>query len=129
MFHNDMIKIFIITLFGFTSYGVNANETIHTAEYLKLRSEVYKQVNMPYRECMDKVGSELYKKAYDNCKKEGKGKDVGGGCAHIASYATAIRENEPNPYEHCNTLKATRENFISSLKKAAKSKGIRKYKK
>ena len=97
---------FVVLVFVFISFNLLADDSCEmTKEYKEARIEAYRTVkgsDSPYSKCKDSMHEALYWKAVSKCKVEEKGKNVGGGCQHVAVYQIA---KEQIDVSHCKVLK------------------------
>lgn len=92
-----------------------------TPEYEAAQLEAHQEVHGPLRQCYTSVANWHFWKAYSECKAAGAGKNVGGGCAHIAGYRGATT---PRDRAHCEILKPTEAEFQEYLAYLVKERGI-----
>ena len=114
------MRIFVIPLL-ILNFSALACEL--TPEYIKLRSEVTKEIRESYRSCLKATKAHFFYKAVARCIEEGRGKNIGGGCYHVVGYEVIHEERE---LEHCKILEPTIEQSIEYLQVVAKEKGITK---
>lgn len=127
------ITIKTIALFSILSSAswicTNASEVCQlTDEYKEARKEIGKLVygdESNYRRCQNSVSNYDYWKAYSKCAKNGGGKNVGGGCAHLAGRAKYFQVSDVG---HCEIFKfePTPELAQSMLEETVKAEGIKK---
>ncbi len=94
-----------------------------TPEYIKLRSEVTKEIRESYRSCIKATSAHFFYKAVSKCIEEGRGENIAGGCYHVVGYEVTHEEME---LAHCEILKPTNEQSIEYLQAVAKERGIAK---
>ena len=95
------MKIITILLAAFSSHSFACELT---EEYKQARTNAYREANEGYRACVASVGAYFHYKAVAKCTKEGRGKNVAGGCYHVAGYE---QTKTPENSEHCKVLKPT----------------------
>jgi hypothetical protein len=87
---------FYFLFFIFQPFNLLAEESCElTKDYQSARSEAYRTVRgpeSPYSKCKDSMNEAHYWKAVAKCEVEGKGKNVGGGCQHIAGYTSSRKK-------------------------------------
>lgn len=107
-----------LLIFSFSGFACEL-----TPEYSKLRAEVSEEIRDPYNSCTKAARAHFFYKAVAKCREAGRGKNIGGGCFHIAGYEVNHDEGE---LDHCKILKPTTDQFIEYLNVVAKEKGIEK---
>mgnify|MGYP000284795780 CR=1 FL=1 len=111
-------------------FQVEASENyIVTEEYKELKREAISMLWKTYEECVHKDDYEVYKKTYEECLAEGKRKNIGGGCAHIAQFATAKNIDKIPDTTHCKKLKPNTKRINELTDRLAKERNIEKRKK
>ena len=105
MFKKYGVK-FVFILFFFFSFNLLADDSCEmTKENKEARVEAYRSVkgsDSPYAKCKSSMQESLYWKAVLKCEVEEKGKNLGGGCQHVARYQVAKVEIDVS---HCEILK------------------------
>lgn len=94
-----------------------------TDEYNSLRMKVYRLVKEPYERCNDSVSNYFYWQEYVDCEARELGKNVAGGCAHIAEYKVGNKTIGKD--EHCEILKPTREEHEAYLEQAVREENVK----
>jgi len=115
----------IMFLWGFSASSYACEPT---KEYSQLRTEVYKAANDAYLKCTSAVSSAQYWFTFSQCFKAGDGKNVGGGCGHIAQYTGNKYKTLPIDREFCKILKPESKEMSAALSEEVKEKGIKKCK-
>ena len=105
MFKEYELKI-ILFIFIFLPFNLQAEESCElTKDYQNARIKAYRVVRgseSPYSKCKDTMNEAHYWKAVAKCEIEGKGKNVGGGCQHVAGYQSLRIKVDVS---HCEVLK------------------------
>ncbi len=94
-------------------------------EYKKARSEARKWQRYEHEECFHSVSSYLYWQRVAKCKEEERGKNIGGGCQHVAGYEMA-GPSLKTLSKHCESLKISNEEREKALSEHIKQMKIQK---
>ena len=114
------MKIIAILLVLPSSYGVACELT---EEYKQARTKIHREANEGYRSCVSSVGAYFHYKAVAKCTEEVRGKNVGGGCYHVAGYEQTSTTKDS---EHCKVLKPTTEQVKEYFNSVVEEKNITK---
>ncbi|MFC1751284.1 hypothetical protein ACFL2V_21090 [Pseudomonadota bacterium] len=93
-----------------------------TEEYKKARLEVTKWARYEHQQCSKSVGTYYYWQEVAKCKEEGRGKNIGGGCQHVAGHT--ISKEPKGAREHCEILRVSSEERKEALEKYMKEENI-----
>jgi hypothetical protein len=113
----------VLTLALFFSFGSLACEL--TGDYQKARIHVRAELYKEYKSCKKAANSDAFYKAVAVCKKEGRGKDIGGGCFHVVGYELVTTDKLT---EHCEIFKPTNDDLDAYLAYHVKENTIEKCK-
>jgi len=113
----------ILTLVFFISFSSFACEL--TGDYRKARIETRAELYKEYRTCKKAANSNAFYKAVAECKKEGRGKNVGGGCFHVVGYELVTTDKLT---QHCEIFKPTNKDLNAYLEYHISEKSIKKCK-
>ena len=95
-----------------------------TDEYKSAREEISKWSRYEYQECITSVNDFYYWQEVSKCKIEGRGKNIGGGCQHVAGYTQS--KVPESAYEHCQPLKVIADEYEEALESYVKAEKIDK---
>ena len=113
----------ILTLVLFITFNSLACEL--TADYRKARIKVRAELYEEYKSCKKAANSDVFYRAVAECKKEGRGKNIGGGCFHIVGYELITTKKLT---EHCEIFKPTYNELDAYLEYYIREKSIQKCK-
>ncbi len=102
----------------FSSYGFSCDLT---EEYEKARVEAYREAHEAYWSCEASVRSYFYYKTVAKCASEDRGKDVTGGCFHLAGYEQTSTEKD---FQHCKVLKPATEQVVEYFEAIVREQNI-----
>lgn len=94
-----------------------------TKEYREARSQVVKDSRYAYEACTSSVNAFHYWEEVAQCEKDGRGKNVGGGCQHIV--ANRVSPVERN-YDHCQDFKVSTDEVKKHFEEYVKFNNITK---
>ncbi|WP_196140456.1 hypothetical protein [Aliikangiella sp. G2MR2-5] len=109
------MKLLAVPILLFSSILIASENCELTEEYKAARTEAFMWIQgseSPFLKCESSVLEAVYWKAVAACVKEGKGKNIGGGCHHMVGHGQYPREDSDD--SHCEIFR------IEEPKKAMK---------
>jgi hypothetical protein len=110
------MKLNILLIISISLFSVSVSaECDLTDEYREARTMYVQEARRAYDECSQSVSSADHWYKYVQCLEAGDGKNVGGGCGHLASFPSDRYKSLDISSDFCKVLKPTtdemKENF------------------
>jgi len=96
------IKLWISTFALLFSTFATAQPCDLTEEYMSERNQFFRDSRYSYNECISSVNVAEYWRNVADCEERGAGKNIGGGCAHVAGrIPSKLGEAD---FQHCQVF-------------------------